>query len=118
MQKNLPKSTPDWVRTTTLWAEASHRDVTYALCDDRRTLLWFANQRAVEYHPALVPVDRDAATHLVLDLDPPEAVPFADVVRVAELVRQALTRRPRRRPEDERLEGRAHVRAARRADER
>ncbi len=90
MQKNVPKSTPDWVRTTTMWAEASHRDVTYALCDDRRTLLWFANQRAVEYHPALVPVDRDAATHLVLDLDPPEGGPFADVVRVAELVRQAL----------------------------
>ena len=30
----------------------------YALCNDRRTLLWFANQRAVEYHPALVPADR------------------------------------------------------------
>ena len=43
MQKNLPKYTPDWVRTTTVWAEASKRDVTYALCDDRRTLLWFAN---------------------------------------------------------------------------
>ena len=28
--------------------------VTYALCDDRRTLLWFANQRAVEYHPGLM----------------------------------------------------------------
>ena len=25
----------------------------YALCNDRRTLLWFANQRAVEYHPTL-----------------------------------------------------------------
>lgn len=90
MQKNLPTSTPDWVRTTTQWAEASRRDVTYALCDDRRTLLWFANQRAVEYHPALVPAGRDSATHLVLDLDPPEGGPFADVVRAAELVRHTL----------------------------
>ena len=54
MQKNLPKYTPDWVPHATVWAEASHREVTYALCDDRRTLLWFANQRAVEYHPALI----------------------------------------------------------------
>ena len=90
MQKNVPKSTPDWVRTTTVWAEASRRDVTYALCDDRRTLLWFANQRAVEYHPALVPAGASAGTHLVLDLDPPEGAPFADVVLAAGLVRQAL----------------------------
>ena len=54
MQKNVPKYTPAWVRTVTLWAEASKRDVSYALCNDRRTLLWFANQRAVEYHPTLV----------------------------------------------------------------
>ena len=36
------------------WAETSKREVSYALCNDRRTLLWFANQRAVEYHPTLV----------------------------------------------------------------
>ena len=54
MQKNLPKYTPEWVKTVSLWAEASKREVSYALCNDRRTLLWFANQRAVEYHPMLV----------------------------------------------------------------
>src|SRR5262245_55341575 len=58
MQKNVPKYTPDWVRTVQLWAEASKREVSYALCNDRRTLLWFANQRAVEYHPALSHADR------------------------------------------------------------
>src|SRR5688500_17305162 len=40
MQKNLPKYTPEWVSRVTMWAESSHRDVSYALCDDRRTLLW------------------------------------------------------------------------------
>ena len=39
MQKNVPKYTPDWVRTVSLWAEASKREVSYALCNDRRTLL-------------------------------------------------------------------------------
>ena len=91
MQKNVPKYTPDWVPTVQLWAEASKREVAYALCNDRRTLLWFANQRAVEYHPTLTTVERpDRATHLVLDLDPPEADAFATVVAVARLVRQAL----------------------------
>jgi DNA ligase D-like protein (predicted polymerase) len=74
-----------------LWAETSHREVSYVLCNDRRTLLWLANQRAVEYHPTLVRVDRwDHPTHLVLDLDPPPEGGFPLAVRAAHLVRQAL----------------------------
>ena len=92
MQKNVPKYTPDWVKTVPIWAEASHREIHYALCDDRRTLLWLANQRAVEYHPALGLADNIyRPTHLILDLDPPDAEDFAAVVAVAELVRQALS---------------------------
>ena len=91
MQKNVPNYTPDWVRTVQWWAESSKRDVSYALCNDRRTLLWFANQRAIEYHPALVRVDRpDRITHLVLDLDPPHADAFPTAVRAARAVQQAL----------------------------
>jgi DNA ligase D len=91
MQKNVPKYTPSWVKTVKLWAEASKREVSYALCDDRRTLLWFANQRAIEYHPALVTMKHPGnITHLVLDLDPPEGDGFAMAVRVAHVVRQAL----------------------------
>src|SRR5215475_2888665 len=91
MQKNLPKYVPDWVQSVSLWAETSKRDVAYALCNDRRTLLWFANQRAVEYHPTLVRADRwDCPTHMVLDLDPPSPDAFELAVRAAYAVRQAL----------------------------
>ena len=92
MQKNVPKYTPDFVRTVELWAETSKRKVAYALCNDRKTLLWFANQRAVEYHPALVTVgDAEHITHLVLDLDPPEGKgSFGHAVAAAHLVRRAL----------------------------
>ncbi len=91
MQKNVPKYTPDFVRTVSLWAETSKREVAYALCNDRRTLLWFANQRAIEYHPTLFTIDHpDRNTHLVLDLDPPHPDAFAAVVKVAHLVRAAL----------------------------
>ncbi|HKY78273.1 MAG TPA: non-homologous end-joining DNA ligase [Acidimicrobiia bacterium] len=91
MQKNVPKYTPSWVATVSMWAEASRRQVSYALCNDRRTLVWFANQRAVEYHPALFRVGEwDGPTHLVLDLDPPADNGFALAVQAAHAVRQAL----------------------------
>ena len=93
MQKNVPKYTPDWVPTVSAWAESSKREVTYALCNDRRTLLWFANQRSIEFHPALTTVDApDRATHLVLDIDPPSdgAEGFARAVATAHLAREVL----------------------------
>jgi DNA ligase D-like protein (predicted polymerase) len=91
MQKNVPKYTPDWVRTASIWAEASKREIHYALCDDRKTLLWLANQRAIEYHPTLGFAENiHKPTHLVLDLDPPGDDDFASVVAAAHLVRQAL----------------------------
>ena len=91
MQKNLPKYTPDWVRRVQVWAEASHREVSYALCNDRRTLLWFGNQRAVEYHPTLMLAGQYHPTHLIMDLDPPEGGAFALAVGAARLVRRVLT---------------------------
>ncbi|MBB5802757.1 DNA ligase D-like protein (predicted polymerase) [Saccharothrix ecbatanensis] len=90
-QKNLPKYTPPWVPAVTLWAETSKREIRYAVCEDRRTLLWFANQRAVEYHVTLGLAGAfDRPTYLVLDLDPPEGAGFDVVVAAAKLVRRAL----------------------------
>ena len=92
MQKNVPKYTPPWVRTVRLWAESSRREVCYALCDDRRTLLWFGNQRAVEYHPALVRAGHWAhPSYLILDIDPPASGQFGLATAAAFLIRQALT---------------------------
>src|SRR5262249_7194735 len=91
MQKNVPKYTPSWISTVSVWAESSRRQVSYALCNDRRTLLWLANQRAVEYHPTLGRVDDlGRPTYLVLDIDPPEGGGFMLAVRAAWLVRRAL----------------------------
>ncbi len=112
MQKNLPKYTPSWVQTVPVWAEASKREVTYGLCNDRRTLLWFANQRAVEYHVTLARAGHwDKPSYLVLDIDPPApderpeargvrgvrgvappraSTAFGLAVRAAQLVHQAL----------------------------
>jgi bifunctional non-homologous end joining protein LigD len=90
MQKNLPAYAPEWIPTVAVWAQASQREIRYPLCSDRRTLLWFAGQRAVEFHPTVLDVAAHV-TYLVLDLDPPEGAGFGDVVRAAHLVRAALT---------------------------
>jgi bifunctional non-homologous end joining protein LigD len=90
MQRNVSKGAPDWVRTVAVWSYGAHREVHQVLCDDRRTLLWLANQRAVEFHVPFRRADDDAPTGLVLDLDPPEGAPFEQVVRTAGLVRRAL----------------------------
>ena len=92
MQKNLPKYTPPWVERVTMWAESSKRDVTYAVCNSLDTLLWFGNQRAIEYHPALATASApDRVTDMVLDLDPPEGAPFSMAVAAARLVRDVLS---------------------------
>src|SRR6266702_1797896 len=92
MQKNLPDYAPAWIRSFTMWAESSRREVRYPLCDDWRTLLWLGNQRAVEYHPTLSLAGHlDRPSHLVLDIDPPPGGPFGQAVAAAHLIRQALT---------------------------
>ncbi len=91
MQKNLPDYAPSWIGSVTLWAESSRREVRYALCDDWPTLLWFANQRAVEYHPTLTLAGQpDRPTYLIMDIDPPAGAPFGHAVAAARLVREAL----------------------------
>ncbi|ALE74002.1 ATP-dependent DNA ligase [Pseudonocardia sp. EC080610-09] len=90
MQKNIPRGAPSWIPTLDVWAETSQRTVHYPLCTDRRTLLWFGNQRAIEYHPTLVPHGGTRAGELVVDLDPPPDGGFDRVVAAARLVRSAL----------------------------
>ncbi|MEO5833166.1 MAG: ATP-dependent DNA ligase [Nakamurella sp.] len=99
MQKNLPVTAPGWIRRTPVWSAASHREISYAIADARRTLLWFGNQRAVEYHVPVSPLsagDENGCPWLILDLDPPEGdarqrwSATGTVVRTARLVQQAL----------------------------
>jgi bifunctional non-homologous end joining protein LigD len=92
MQKNLPDYAPASIRTLEVRTQDGKRVVRYPVCDDRETLLWFANQRAVEYHPTLFrELAFDAPTHLIVDLDPPPGSDaFARAAQGAHLVRRVL----------------------------
>ena len=93
MQKNLPAYAPESVRTLDVPTQDGRKVVHYPVCDDRETLLWFGNQRAVEYHPTLFRgTEVDCPTHLVVDLDPPAgSAAFGQAVAAARLVREVLT---------------------------
>ena len=92
MQKNLPAYAPASIPTLDVPTQNGKRVVRYPVCEDRSTLLWFANQRAIEYHPTLFRGHAfDDPTHLVVDLDPPSGSDaFAHAVHAALLVRQVL----------------------------
>jgi DNA ligase D len=93
MQKNLPAYAPSSIPTLEVPTQDGKRVVRYPVCNDRETLLWFANQRAIEYHPTLFRGhEYDAPTHLIVDLDPPAGSDaFAQAVEAALLVRRVLS---------------------------
>lgn len=95
-EKNLPESAPDWIprrRRSTTRDGGPHATV-YPLVDEVATLVWMAQQAALELHvpqwrfgPDGEPRNPD---RLVLDLDPGEGAGLAECVRVAAAARVIL----------------------------
>ena len=84
-QKNCPPGAPDWVRTHT--SEGTR----YVLADEVATLVWLANQNAVEFHPWLALADTPhTPTACVIDLDPMPPAGFPEARRVAFWVKAVL----------------------------
>lgn len=94
-QKDLDASTPEWIRRRRQHHKDHDND--YPLVNDVATLVWFAQQAALEIH---VPQWRfDSAgepsnpDRLVFDLDPGDGMGLKDCACVAGLVRAALADR-------------------------
>jgi bifunctional non-homologous end joining protein LigD len=89
-QKDTPAHAPDWIHTVTIPAPSAKRDVRYLVCDDERTLMWLANQAALELHIAPSRVDRlERPDFLTFDIDPPDGA-FDGAVEAALLVLDVL----------------------------
>ncbi|MCS6557902.1 ATP-dependent DNA ligase [Curtobacterium flaccumfaciens] len=91
-EKNLPDSAPDWVRHHTI--HHSEHDNEYPIVDDLPTLVWMAQQAALELHvPQWRFGPRGAQQNpdrLVLDLDPGDGVGLPECVEVAVAAREIL----------------------------
>lgn len=70
-QKNAPKDTPDWIPTFPVYSKDSDRDIQYILANHTSTLIWLANQTAIELHPWYSTIHSpDSPTNIAIDLDP------------------------------------------------
>jgi bifunctional non-homologous end joining protein LigD len=92
-EKHLPRHAPDWVHRVAVPGGSTARakekvDVTYAVVDDRPTLVWAANLAALEFHVpqwrvgdgSKLPAVPDL---LVFDLDPGPGTSIVECCRVA-----------------------------------
>ncbi len=92
-EKNIPRGTPDWVRTVFM-AEHGDNGVEYVVAEDLPDLVWLANLAALELHVPQWKVgprggQRDADL-IVFDLDPGPPADVIDCCRIAMAVRDRL----------------------------
>jgi len=90
-EKNSPKHRPDWVTTAPTWSRHSKRTIEFTVVDSTATLVWTANQAALELHPSLSKVERpESPTMVVFDLDPGPPATIRECCEVALLLREVF----------------------------
>lgn len=96
-EKNLPRGTPDWVRSAMLptpGASSGRDEARFPLVLDLATLIWLANLASLELHvPQWQVGPRGAARNpdrLVIDLDPGAPAGLDECAEVALLARERL----------------------------
>ena len=89
-QKRVPDTAPDWLETAVV-RFPSGRSARELVVQDAAHLVWAVNLGVIDFNPWPVRrADLDRPDELRVDLDPTPGVPFADVRRVALVVREAL----------------------------
>ena len=90
-EKNAPLGTPKWVKTKSVHSTASKRDVHYVVCNDLDTLIWLANNAALEIHMPFSTINSlDKPDFLFFDIDPEPPATLSDAVEVALLLKDKL----------------------------
>lgn len=91
-QKDMPSSTPDWVRLERVYSESNKTDIHFLICNDEATLLYMANLGCIELNPWNSRLQNlRKPDYLVIDLDP-KNVAFEGVVDTALAVKDVLDR--------------------------
>jgi bifunctional non-homologous end joining protein LigD len=69
-QKNCPEYAPTFIKTF------RQDEIDYIVCNDLKTLMWLANQLAIEYHIPFHTNQSAFVSEIVFDLDPPSRKKF------------------------------------------
>lgn len=69
-QKNCPDYAPNFIQTY------HQENIDYIVCNDLKTLMWLANQLAIEYHIPFSTINNPYVSEIVFDLDPPSRNEF------------------------------------------
>jgi bifunctional non-homologous end joining protein LigD len=89
-QKRVPKNAPDWLETATV-RFPSGRSATELCANDAAHLVWAVNLGVIDFNPwPARRADLDHPDELRVDLDPTPEVGFAEVRKVAMVVRETL----------------------------
>jgi bifunctional non-homologous end joining protein LigD len=93
--KQAPKGKPSWIPTRQFrtWPrEGESRLVDFTLVNETAALVWMVQMNCIDMNAWYSRVDKpDRPDYVVFDLDPPEARNgFAQAIRVAHLIREAL----------------------------
>lgn len=91
-EKQMPKGMPEWIgRVTVPTPEGARHEVTFPLCNDEASLVYFANLAAIVLHVWTSRVATlDDPDFVLFDLDPGEKCALRTVGKVALTVRDLL----------------------------
>lgn len=86
-QKNCPDYAPEWVTRRVI------EGTEFIIVDQVATLVWLANQAAIELHPSTYQAEQPVnPSYALIDLDPTAPQGFAEAVEIAFLVKNVLDR--------------------------
>jgi bifunctional non-homologous end joining protein LigD len=89
--RDMPEHAPPWLHAVDYTGQSTTRTIQVPLIENAAGLVWFTNAGTIEFHgwSARAPL-LDQPDQAIFDLDPGESATFADVLRAALLVREAL----------------------------
>jgi len=88
VQHDVGKHFPDWIQVADLPRRGGEGEVRHVVCEDVPTLIYLANQAALELHIWPSTVDNpEHPDRLVIDIDPPDGTGVATLRSVARRVR-------------------------------
>jgi len=83
-QKQLPPYAPTFINTIEIDNDQ------LMICNKLKTLVWFANHGAIEYHVPFQTIDEKHPNEIVFDLDPPGRAQFDLAIQAALIIKPLL----------------------------